>query len=83
MKKTYIIIIIITTLLAILLGYKLSCLTKYTIRDNYNYKITDTLEIKQTTSKNKFEFKNITLLYKAEDGSNSNVVMDNLYLVSK
>ena len=29
------------------------------------------------------EFKNITLLYKAEDGSNSNVVMDNLYLVSK
>lgn len=54
MKKTYIIIIIITTLLAILLGYKLSCLTKYTIKENYNYKITDTLEIKQTTSKNKF-----------------------------
>ena len=60
MKKNYIIIIIITTLLAILLGYKLSCLTKYTIKENYNYKITDTLEIKQTTSKNKFEFKNIT-----------------------
>ena len=33
--------------------------------------------------KNESEFKNITLLYKAEDGSNSNVVMDNLYLVSK
>ena len=33
--------------------------------------------------KNESEFKNITLLYKAEDGNNSNVVMDNLYLVSK
>ena len=33
--------------------------------------------------KNESEFKNITLLYKAEEGSNSNVVMDNLYLVSK
>ena len=38
--------------------------------------------IKDVSVKN-IEFKNITLLYKAEDGSNSNVVMDNLYLVSK
>ena len=82
MKKTYIIIIIITTLLAILLGYKLSCLTKYTIRDNYNYKITDTLEIKQTTSKNKFEFKNITFKniikdYEIEEEKDNSILLTN------
>ena len=82
MKKTYIIIIIITTLLAILLGYKLSCLTKYTIKENYNYKITDTLEIKQTTSKNKFEFKNITFKniikdYEIEEEKDNSILLTN------
>lgn len=33
--------------------------------------------------KNESNFKNITLLYKANIGNNSEVVMDNLYLVSK
>ena len=42
MKKTYIIIITLTTFLAILLGYKLSYLTKFTIKESYNYKISDT-----------------------------------------
>lgn len=82
MKKNYIIIIIITTLLAILLGYKLSCLTKYTIKENYNYKITDTLEIKQTTSKNKFEFKNITFKniikdYEIEEEKDNSILLTN------
>ncbi len=82
MKKTYIIIIIITTFLAILLGYKLSCLTKYTIKENYNYKITDTLEIKQTTSKNKYKFKNITFKniikdYEIEEEKNNSILLTN------
>ena len=82
MKKNYIIIIIITTLLAILLGYKLSCLTKYTIKENYNYKITDTLEIKQTTSKNKFEFKNVTFKniikdYEIEEEKDNSILLTN------
>lgn len=82
MKKTYIIIIIITIFLAILLGYKLSCLTKYTIKENYNYKITDTLEIKQTTSKNKFEFKNITFKniikdYEIEEEKDNSILLTN------
>ena len=33
--------------------------------------------------KDESEFKNITLLYKAESGNSSDIVMDNLYLVSK
>lgn len=82
MKKTYIIIIIITTFLAILLGYKLSCLTKYTIKENYNYKITDSLEIKQTTSKNKFKFKNITFKniikdYEIEEEKDNSILLTN------